>query len=137
MECMNLRCLCGRRIFPAEHQVQFRLPIIRPLEVDLNGREAAVFGGMLCGSNEADDAELIGDQVKEEAGGQTNEQLDEGHGKDVAGGLDNIGEARQLRIPNDPGRPTRREVEEHIPFLLAIQVLVQTLPSRKVCRKSS
>ena len=84
--------------------------------MDLNGREAAVFGGMLCSSNEADDAELTGDQINDEAGGQTDEQLDGGHGKDVAGGPDNIGEARRLTISNDPGRPTRREVEEHMPF---------------------
>ena len=85
--------------------------------MDLNGREAAVSGGMLCSSKEAaDNAELIVDQINDEVGGLTNEQLDEGHGKIVAGGPDNISEARTLRIPNDPGRPTRREVEEHMPF---------------------
>ena len=84
--------------------------------MDLNGREAAVSGGMLCRSNEADDAELFGDQLNDEVGGQTNEQLDGGDGKDVAGCPDNIREARQLRILNDPGRPSRREVEEHMPF---------------------
>ena len=64
--------------------------------MDLNGKEAAVSGGTLCSSNEADDAALIGDQVNEESEGGTNEQRNEGHGKDVAGGPDNIGEARHL-----------------------------------------
>ena len=44
-----------------------------------------MFGGMLCSSNEADGhAELIGDQVIDEVGGQPSEQLDKGHGSDVA-----------------------------------------------------
>ena len=67
----------------------------------------------MCSSNEADgNAELIGDRGNDEVGGQTSEQLNEGHDKDVVGGPDNISEARKLRIPKDPGRPTRRESEE-------------------------
>ena len=66
--------------------------------MDLNGRKAAVSGRILRSSNEADgNAEFISDLVNEEVGGQTSEQLDEGHGQDVEGGPDNIGEARKLR----------------------------------------
>ena len=108
---------------------------MRPIEVDLNIREAAVFVGISCSSTEADgNAEIIGDHGNDEVGGQTNEQLNEGHGKDVVGGPDNVSEARALRISNDPGHPTRREVEEHMPLHWPC---VQTLRPRKVCRKSS
>ena len=93
------------------------MPFIRTVEVDLNGDEAAVSGDILCSSNEADrNADLIGHCGHDEVGGQTDEQFEEGQGNDVVGGPDNIGEARKLRIPNDPGHPTRREVEEHMPF---------------------
>ena len=101
----------------AEHQVGYHLLLIRPIKVDPNGGAAAVFDGNLCGSNGADgNAELTGGHGNGEVGEQTNEQLDEGQGEEFVGGPDNIGEARKLRIPNDPGRPTRREAEEHTPF---------------------
>ena len=100
------------------------MPFIRPIEVDLNGGEAAASGGILCSSNEGDaNAELIGDHGNDEVGDHpsSDEVGDHGndevgdHPKDVMGGSDNIGEARKLRIPNVPGRATRREVEEHVP----------------------
>ena len=48
------------------------MPFIRPIVVDLSGGEAAVLGGLLCSSNEADEnAELIGDHGNDEAGDPT------------------------------------------------------------------
>ena len=89
---------------PAERQVDLT-SLISPRNNDRSGTEKG--RGVISSTGEAKDGDETGegsDDVKEEGEAPT-EELDQ-----------DIEEARMPKTPHNPGKPTRKEIEDHLPL---------------------